>query len=265
MSLSTEVASELPFLRRYARALTGNQKSGDAYVRATLEAIIADPTQLSADGSARLPLYRFFHTIWDSTHINDLSGTDDSTTRKTVHARLSTLMPERRQALLLTALEGFSYQEAGQILQRTSDEVQDLIESAMSDIARETSTEVLIIEDEPVIALDIANIVKELGHKVIQIASTRDEAVQAARKRKPGLILADIKLADDSSGIDAVKSILTHVQVPVIFITAYPERLLTGDRPEPTFLISKPFLTDTVKVAISQALFFHSPQVEAAE
>lgn len=135
----------------------------------------------------------------------------------------------------------------------------------MSDIARETSTEVLIIEDEPVIALDIANIVKELGHKVIQIASTRDEAIQAARKRKPGLILADIKLADDSSGIDAVKSILTQIQVPVIFITAYPERLLTGDRPEPTFLISKPFLTDTVKVAISQALFFHSPQMEAAE
>lgn len=99
MSLSTEIASELPFLRRYARALTGNQKSGDAYVRATLEAIVADPAQLSVAGSARLPLYRFFHTIWDSTHINDLPGTDDSSTRKTVHARLSTLMPERPASL----------------------------------------------------------------------------------------------------------------------------------------------------------------------
>ncbi|MEZ5647974.1 MAG: response regulator [Alphaproteobacteria bacterium] len=263
MSLSSEVAPELPFLRRYARALTGNQRSGDAYVQATLEALVADPTQLIVKGSPRLPLYRFFHTIWDSTHIGGLSEIDDTLARKTAHARLSSLVPERRQALLLTALEGFSHEEAGHILNRTPNEIHHLIDAAMMDISRETSTEALIIEDEPVIALDLANIVKELGHKVIQIASTRDEAVKAARRHRPGLILADIKLADDSSGIDAVKLILAQVQVPVIFITAYPERLLTGDRPEPTFLISKPFLTDTVKVAISQALFFHTPSTEA--
>ena len=73
---------------------------------------------------------------------------------------------------------------------------------------------------------------------------------------RPGLVLADIQLADDSSGIDAVKDILAEFSVPVIFITAFPERLLTGERPEPTFLITKPFQRSTVKAAISQALFF---------
>ena len=70
------------------------------------------------------------------------------------------------------------------------------------------------------------------------------------------MILADIQLADGSSGLEAVNEILGMLEVPVIFITAYPERFLTGSRPEPAFLITKPFLTDTVKAVISQALFF---------
>jgi two-component SAPR family response regulator len=65
-------------------------------------------------------------------------------------------------------------------------------------------------------------------------------------------------LADGSSGLDAVDDILAIAQVPVIFITAYPERLLTGDRPEPTYLVTKPFQEGTVKTTISQALFFGS-------
>ena len=72
----------------------------------------------------------------------------------------------------------------------------------------------------------------------------------------PGLVLADIQLADGSSGLDAVNEILTEIEVPVIFITAFPERLLTGEKPEPAFLITKPFRPEAVKAAISQALFF---------
>ena len=73
------------------------------------------------------------------------------------------------------------------------------------------------------------------------------------------MVLADIQLADGSSGIDAVNEILhSRFEVPVIFITAYPERLLTGERPEPTFLITKPFLPDMVKALVSQALFFET-------
>jgi CheY-like chemotaxis protein len=88
------------------------------------------------------------------------------------------------------------------------------------------------------------------------VARTHAEAVQATAKEKPGLVLADILLADGSSGLDAVNEMLRSFQVPVIFITAYPDRLLTGERPEPAFLITKPYQPDTVKAIVSQALFF---------
>lgn len=130
------------------------------------------------------------------------------------------------------------------------------MDEAVQDIYRQTATTVLIIEDEPLIAMDLEHIVSDLGHHVLAIAPTRTAAVEAARAERPGLVLADIQLADGSSGIDAVRDILSSFAVPVIFITAYPERLLMGKRPEPTFLITKPFGPAQVKAAVSQALFF---------
>jgi CheY-like chemotaxis protein len=155
-------------------------------------------------------------------------------------------------------MEGFSREEAAIILEADEDEILGLLTSAIAEIDRQTVTQVLIIEDEPIIAMDLEGIVEGLGHKVAAIADTRSSAVAAARSHNPGLVLADIQLADGSSGIDAVTDILNDFQVPVIFITAYPDRLLTGERPEPTFLITKPFQESTVQAAISQALFFES-------
>ena len=88
------------------------------------------------------------------------------------------------------------------------------------------------------------------------MARTHREAVAAIGEAKPGLILADIQLADGSSGLDAVNDILGALSTPVIFITAYPERFLTGAPPEPAFLVTKPFSVDSLKAVISQALFF---------
>ena len=97
---------------------------------------------------------------------------------------------------------------------------------------------------------------RDLGHSVTSIARTHKDALKAAALQKPGLVLADIRLADGSSGLDAVNDILGTFTVPVVFITAYPEKLMTGERPEPTFLITKPFREDAVKAIISQVLFF---------
>jgi CheY-like chemotaxis protein len=165
--------------------------------------------------------------------------------------------------LLLTAMEGFTPEDTGYLIGAEPDEVESLVAEALAEIERQTRAEVLIIEDEPIIAMDIETIVRDLGHTVTGVAVTRDEAVAQAMARRPGLVLADIQLADDSSGIDAVKDILGEFSVPVIFITAFPERLLTGERPEPTFLITKPFQRSTVKAAIAQALFFDSATVPA--
>ncbi|HYJ30105.1 MAG TPA: response regulator [Allosphingosinicella sp.] len=265
MSLGQDLAPHLPFLRRYARALTGSQAHGDAFVRATLEAIVAAPGDFPRDVDPRLGLYRTFHAIWSSANIEeDPNNTDGDGQELIAHQRLARITPLSRQALLLTAMEGFTSEDAGYLIGAGPDEVEALVTEALAEIERQTRAEVLIIEDEPIIAMDIETIVRDLGHTVTGVAVTRDEALAQALARRPGLVLADIQLADDSSGIDAVKDILAEFQVPVIFITAFPERLLTGERPEPTFLITKPFQRSTVKAAIAQALFFDTTTIPAA-
>ena len=261
MGLLERLAPHLPYMRRYARALTGEQGAGDAYVRATLEAIAAGEAALPANLTPRVALYQVFHTIWGGTGAKLETPGDDA---DDASRRLLRIPPRSRQAFLLTALEGFNPGEAGQILGATADEIEGLIADAQAEIDAELATKVLIIEDEPVIAADIEALVRELGHEVLDIAATRKEAVDAVNRTTPGLVLADIQLADGSSGIDAVKDILGRFDVPVIFITAFPERLLTGERPEPTFLITKPFQPETVKAAIGQALFFHPGRSKAA-
>lgn len=262
MSLATEIAPHLPYLRRFARSMCGNQDSGDAYVVHALEAIIADPASFPADLDPKIGIYRTFVRVWNSIHVNTLKDEplDDEPLPGTAPAlpdrRLEAITPRPRQAFLLVAVEGFAPKEASAILDCTVAELTGLIDEAGREIAAQVATDVLIIEDEPIIAMDLEALVEALGHRVCHVARTHREALTAVRKARPGMILADIQLADGSSGLEAVNEILTSFEIPVIFITAYPERLLTGVRPEPTFLIAKPFLPDTVKATISQALFF---------
>lgn len=254
MTSAQSIAADLPFLRRYARSLTGDQTRGDAYVRATLQAILDGDLPLDAAAAPRVALYSAFHKIWDRTGATlEQSPQGGAASDKT----LQRLTPPDRKAFLLTAMESFTLDEAADILAMSPLEVARDIASAHQDIDAALKTRVLIIEDEPIIALDIEALVKDLGHEVSAVARTRTEAVACATAERPGLVLADIHLADGSSGIDAVKDILSGEDIPVIFITAFPERLLSGDRPEPTYLITKPFKPDTVKAAIGQALFFH--------
>ena len=259
MSISAQIAANLPYLRRYARALTGSQESGDKFVRATLEAALADEALKASMAEGRVPLYRAFTTLWRSA----TSGTSDTNGASGLHegnaqARLSSITPINRQALLLTTLEEFQPHQVGEILGVSGEEVSTLVEKAIKEIDREASTSVLIIEDEPLISMQLEDLVKSLGHEVFATAATRTQAQEAVSNGKPGLVLADIQLADGSSGLDAVDDILELGDVPVVFITAYPERLLTGDRPEPTYLVTKPFREQTVRSTMSQALFFNS-------
>ncbi|WP_226582080.1 response regulator [Acuticoccus sediminis] len=259
MSLARTIAPHIPYMRRFARSLTGSQPSGDAYVQAALEALIEDPSMFDESIPPRVALYRILIRIWDSIDLNHETAPRTAVFEK----RLDAMVPRARQAFLLTTVEGFSLQEAAAILDTDMNGVRKLIDEAGQSIAEQVATSVLIIEDEPMIAMDLEALVEGLGHEVAGIARTHTEAVDAVKARRPGLVLADIQLADGSSGLDAVNEILASMTVPVIFITAYPERLLTGERPEPAFLITKPFETDTVKAVVSQALFFSTGETEA--
>jgi CheY-like chemotaxis protein/DNA-directed RNA polymerase specialized sigma24 family protein len=259
MSMTQTLAPHLPYLRRYARALTGSQASGDAHVRAALQALLEGDESLPEGVPPRVGLYRLFHAIWESgaEHYDEseLKGPED---------RLKSLTAAKRAALLLTAVEAFSPEEAAFIIDESPDEVETAILDAQKTIDSQLASRVLIIEDEPIIAMDLENLVTELGHQVVATAATKDEAVAKAKSERPGLVLADINLGEGGSGIDAVNEILSSFNIPVIFITAYPEKLLTGERPEPTYLIAKPFLPETVQATVGQALFFHPVAKQAA-
>lgn len=251
MPLAETIRPHLPYLRRYARALTGSQNSGDSYVKATLETIVADPASISKSSDVRVQLYKVFARIWESASVSpEVENADGE------ENQLTAIPPLSRQILLLSALEGFSVPEVAEIANVGENSINGLLEEAIADIDQEMRSDVLIIEDEALISMELEQIVTELGHNVCGTATTHQGALEAVDRAKPGLVLADIQLADGSSGIDAVKDILEQFSVPVIFITAFPERLLTGERPEPTFLITKPFQPNAIRAAISQALFF---------
>lgn len=255
MELAARIAPHLPYLRRFARALTGDQKLGDAQVASLLSAIIKKPSLYQANSDPRVEIYRLLCAMWEN--FDDVAPDSGEPWEAAASKRLEAITPLPRLAFLLTSMEGFSPRDAAAVLDQPYEKIQDALRQFNLELNRQLATDVLIIEDEPLIALDIEDLVQDLGHRVTATARTHKQAVAAAERRKPGLILADIQLADGSSGIEAVNEILGSFDAPVIFITAYSERLLTGERPEPAFLIAKPFQPEMVKAVISQALFFN--------
>ncbi len=265
-TMSDLIAPHLPYLRRYARALTGSQSSGDKLAASTLEAVLADPESLPVPQMGeRGALFHVFHRLWVS--IGQPSPEEEvEALRARTHDNMAELSPNTREALLLHTVEEFSIEDTARIMSLGADETRALVEKARSEMRGAVSGRVMIIEDEAIIAMDLESIVETIGHEVTGIARTRDEAVELGQESKPHLILADIQLADNSSGIDAVNDLLKVMpDVPVIFITAYPERLLTGERPEPAFLIAKPYTPPQVISAVSQAMFFASTETLKAQ
>lgn len=262
MSMKDTLAPHLPYLRRYGRALTGSQERGDACVRTTLAALLAGEQSLAPGVAPRVGLYRAFQDIWSKSEKAAQDSKPDAKAARP-DGLLKAVDAPKRAAVLLTSVEAFSLEEAAYVLDQTPQEVERAIVEAQDVIDRLLASRVLIIEDEPIIALDLESLLVELGHKVVAKAATRDEAVAMARAERPGLVLADINLGEGGSGIDAVSEILSSFDIPVIFVTAYPEKLLTGERPEPAYLIAKPFLPETIQATVGQALFFH-PQRERA-
>jgi len=234
--MTTETAQELmaalPYARRYARALMGSQRDGDAIVAKAL----AEPrTGLPV----RLSLY---------AGITQLAGPSLET-----HGGPN-LGAVERQLLLLTSLEEMSVSDAARVVGLPEQEAEARLAAARQALRAETVTDVLIIEDEPVIAMDLRELVEGCGHRVAGVAASEAEAVDLVARHGAGLILADVNLGRGGNGIVAVRRILETTRVPVIFVTAYPEKLLTAERMEPAFVISKPFDPVTLAVATYQAI-----------
>lgn len=258
--LSLVVADLLPLLRRYARALTGSQTSGDRYAALTLEALLEDRSIFETASGPKVALFAAFNRIWSS--VGAKVHADETGLSAQAQKHLSQLSVNTREALLLHTIEEFTVDEVAEIMEIEPSEAQHLIKVADDEMAKSVAGKILVIEDEAIIALHISKIVKGLGHTVTGTARKQSDAIELAAMERPDLILSDIQLADGSSGIDAVNDILAKAgDIPVIFITAFPERLLTGERPEPAFLITKPYTEEQVQSAVSQAMFFSSSAI----
>ena len=255
MTISKDIAPLLPYLRRFSRALNGSLTKGDAYVTATLESLLRDRTTYPRHLPPRQALYQFYLGVW-SQPIRDDSV--EALEPSAFDRNLASLSPGVRKAFLLTTVEGFSQDEAATVMDIDSDHVVGLLAQGARDLAHELASSILIIEDEPIIAMDLEAIVEDLGHQVVGVARAHGEAVALAAERHPQLIMADIQLEEGGSGIEAVNEILAAASKPVVFITAHPGAYLSAlaHRPEPALLLPKPFKPDSVRAAVSQALFF---------
>lgn len=233
---NSELLHALPYARRYARALTGTQADGDRLVAEVLRAGLPDM-------APRLALYA-------------------AITRAAPEPRDSSLLTARqRQLLLLTALEDLRLNDAAVVVGLGAEVAGFEIEVARSALRAASVTDVIVIEDEPVIAMDIRRLVEACGHRVVGVAASEAAAVRLSEQHPPGLIVADINLGRGGDGISAVTRIARTMPVPVIFVTAYPERLLTAERPEPAFLITKPFDPMALAVATYQAITEGRPPI----
>lgn len=236
-STQQEMIAALPYARRFARALTGSQGEGDGLVGRAIG-------NMPPDMPARLGFYAAIAQLMrDGDADADGGG----------------LSPMQRQLLLLTALEEVPLADAARVLGLTLEEAADEVRRARHDLRQVAATDILIIEDEPVIAMDLQMLVQGCGHRVAGVAMTEREAVRIAAERPVGLILADVNLGRGGSGITAVQAIMRSVNTPVIFVTAYPELLLTAEGVEPAFIVRKPF--DPLSLAISTYQAVHAGRV----
>lgn len=258
---SADIVPEIPYLRRHARLLTGSKEVGDEYVRLCLELVMAEPERMTG-GDLRVQLFQAFHSVWSVINPPEPEANETVTREERIEQGLAALAPTERRVLLLVAVEDFSYEAVGQILGIDTEAVRRHFTKARRDLDEQVTCTVLIIEDEALIAMELCRIVQEMGLTVIGTASRQDDAVE---RERPGLVLADIQLQDNGSGIIAAHGILQQLNVPIVFVTGYPDRLLTGEGFEPAFIVTKPFREDALKATIAQALSTYAAPSRAIE
>ena len=250
-----EIEKHLPLLRRYARAMSGSRDLGDRIAEHALITFLRNKESLEGDMELKVVLFRALQDARGDLKYRLEADADHALSRANRH--LARLTPGSRDAFLLSAFEDFSHEQIATILRRPTEEIEGLIAVARKDLSHLVSGRILVIEDELFVAHELSDIVTDMGHSVIGTAPTSEDALEIAEAEEPDLILSDIQLANGGSGIKTVGKILRfYPMTPVVYITGFPERLLTGKGPEPAFLVTKPYTRDQVRSAVSQAMFF---------
>ncbi|MBY6142186.1 response regulator [Leisingera daeponensis] len=249
-----QIGTNLPFLRRFARFLTGSQAIGDRLVHAAREAILTGEVEYDRSINPKVALFRAFQEFRHTFIALGEEGEKQAGSFSKAPPSLWQPALNCWEVLLLRTIEGFSEKETGVILRADDKDVSNSVSIAHEEKEKGLTGRVLIIEDEPVLALDLSEIARSAGLSVVGVARNGAEARQLAAEFPADLVLSEVRLAGGASGIGAVNGLpQTHGRCPVVFLTAAPERLLTGERPEPAFVISKPYTEEQVWLAVRQA------------
>jgi len=120
----------------------------------------------------------------------------------------------------------------------------------------EKSPNILIVEDENIIAMDIQFMLENLGYKISGVVSSGEDSIKKASNMLPDLILMDIKLKGKIDGVSAANQIYKSLRIPVVYLTAYSDNT-TMDRAKETMhfgFISKPFEEKELQNIIEETL-----------
>ena len=255
-----ELMAQLPYLRRYARALTGSPARGDALVTRALEQFLDERADAPAGGAAlRLALYARLNVLADEA---DGGGVRGST--HPVEIALNTLDEADRRLYLLVNLEDITLADAADALGMAPERAVERLSHSREVVRNHLTAVILIVEDDAIIAFDLAETVRGMGHIVCGNATTMDEALALAAEHTPTLALMDIRLAEGDNGIEVARELRRQRFLPVIFVTAFPDELAKRGLEHLGPVIPKPFTRDQIEQAITRAVFTPAPEEAAA-
>ena len=238
--------------RQFCRLVVADRLFGDE-LTAYFEHESRD--RLSENGNyegGRAELLRAFLTDWGRHY--DADKTPEPFTTAAMLRGAGPPPPKTQVAVLLNDVLGFTKDEINRVIEPTSNSVTELIVTGRVMHASTAKGSVVIIEDEALIASDLSMIVGGLGAKVVGSAKNAKEASSLILKYQPDLIFADFNLEDEKTGVDVVQESRAYHQCPVVFVTGFPEDVLSGSEREPDVVIGKPYSVESIRAAAAHCL-----------
>jgi len=269
-----ELYDQLPYLRRYARALTGATERGDALATRCVEVVVMAPTRFGLDRGkgARLSLYALLNLLfdqgadhWANQWADDrVEDGEPPTARPAVsplpiERALATLPESDRRLYLLVTLEELTLAEAAQILNLGPTEAIDRLKTARERVRSVLTQRVLVVEDNALLAMEIGEVVADMGHVVCGTAVNERQALSLLKAEKPTLALLDVRLADGGSGVEIARHLKRTRALRTIFVTAFDGDLEDLDACHLGQIVRKPFTGAAIRAAISRAVFMPQP------
>lgn len=236
-------------LRQFARAVTADRLVGDELVGA----VLAGAAITTGAQAPRGEKFREFFRRWRN-FLEDKSAPRPFSKAALVKS-IGGAPSEARLVLLLRDICGLSAPEVETAIGPLSRPQREILADERRAIgARNRPATAVVIEDEPLIAVDIQDILAEMGVNVVALARTASAGAAATLKHRPDIVIADFNLDGGATGVDAVVAFQDEHPCPVVFITGYPDQVLKGEEVEPDFVIVKPYLPESVRAAVAHSL-----------